>query len=101
MMILERLIQHVYPGKAMELEALDKEYDAVESKYGFPSKKRYSLLAGADKIQTLVIERQWPSMAAMESAFEKLTADPVYQNVNVKSIPVIRDNRWELYSILP
>jgi hypothetical protein len=84
----------------MELEALDKEYEAVESKYGFPPKKRYSLLSGPDEIQTLVIERQWSSMAAMETAFEKVMADPVYQGVTEKSLLLIRDNRWELYSVL-
>ena len=101
MVTLERLIQHVFPGKGAELEALDKEYNAVESKFGFPPKKRYQLLAGPDEIQTLVIERQWPSMAAMETAYEKIMADPAYQAVSAKSLAVIRDNRWELYSLLP
>ena len=101
MVILERMTQHIYPGKWAELEVLDKEYNAVESKHGFPPKKRYSLIAGSDEVQTLVIERQWPSLAAMESHYEKILADPAYQALQAKSLPVMRDNRWELYSVLP
>jgi hypothetical protein len=101
MVTLERLIQHITPGKWAELEALDKEYDVVESRFGFPPKKRYQLLAGPDEIQTLVIERQWPSLAAMEAAYEKIMADSAYQTLTAKSLPVIRDNRWELYTLMP
>ena len=101
MITLERQIQHIFPDKMPVLEALDAEFNKVESRFGFPSKKRYLLIAGPDEINTLVIERQWSSLAALEAAFEKALADPDYQAVYAKSIGIIRDSRWELYQVLP
>jgi hypothetical protein len=101
MVTLERMIQHVYPDKWPELAALDAEYNQIESRFGFPAKKRYLLIAGPDEVNTLVIEREWPSLAAMEAAFEKVMADPGWQAVNAKGLTIIKDQRWELYSVLP
>jgi hypothetical protein len=84
-----------------ELEAIDKEYNAVEAKMGFPPKKRYQMISGPDEQGTLIIERQWGSLAAMEAAYEKIMADPKWQAVNQKSNTIIKDNRLELYTPLP
>ena len=46
MVIVERLIQQVRPDKWAELEALDKKYGAVESRCGFPAKRRYRCFVG-------------------------------------------------------
>lgn len=100
MVILERLIQHIAADQWQALDALDKEYDAVESKHGVPAKKRYRALAGPDDVDTLIVEREWPSMAAMETAFEHLMADPEYQKVNSKAEGIVLDNRWEYYMVL-
>jgi hypothetical protein len=40
-------------------------------------------------------------MAVMEAAYEKLMADPAYQAVTQKGYTVIRDNRIELFMLLP
>jgi hypothetical protein len=101
MIIIERLVQHIYLDKWAELETIDKEWNAVESKCGFPAKVRRRIIAGPDDQGTLIIERQWPSLAAMETAYEKLFAEPAYQVVSQKSGAVIRDNRMELYTPLP
>jgi hypothetical protein len=101
MVIIERDVQHIYPDKWAELESLDKEYNVIESKYGFPNKRRLTLVTGADELQTLIIERQWESLAAMEAAFEKLLADPAYQALVLKGAHVLRDVRMELYQPLP
>jgi hypothetical protein len=101
MVILERQVQHVYTDKWAELEQLDKEFNAVEARYGFPPKKRYQMMSGPDEMGTLIIERQWASLAAMEAAYEKLMLDPAYQSVNQKSSLILKDNRLELYTPLP
>ena len=75
MVILERDVQHIYPDKWDELNAIDGEFNQIESGLGFPAKKRFQLLIGADEVNTLIVERQWPSMAAMEAAYEKAMAD--------------------------
>ncbi len=79
MQVIERHIKRVRPGKWAEVEQKEKEYDAVEAKYGFPPKKNYRCWSGAYDSSTLVMERQWESFAAMEAAYEKAIADPEWQ----------------------
>jgi hypothetical protein len=51
-------------------------------------------------MDTLIIERQWDSFAAMEAAYEKVIADPDYQQLQVESVPITRKNRFERYLVL-
>ena len=39
MVILERDVQHIYPDKWDELNAIDGEFNQIESGLGFPAKK--------------------------------------------------------------
>jgi hypothetical protein len=66
----------------------------------FQRKKRFQLLIGADEVNTLIVERQWPSMAAMEAAYEKVMADTSWQALVAKSNDMIRDHRYEVYLVL-
>jgi hypothetical protein len=63
MVIVERMIQKIRPNKWAELEAIDKKYDVVESRLGFPAKKRYQCIVGGHDTNTLIVERQWESFA--------------------------------------
>ena len=101
MIVVERLIQQIRPNKWAELEALDKKFDAVESRLGFPPKKRYRCYVGGHNTDTLIIERQWKSMAAMEAAYEKAFADPEDQALGAEAASIIKSNQYELYSPLP
>jgi hypothetical protein len=101
MITIERMIQHIYPGKWAELEAIDKKYNAVEARLGFPAKKRYQLLMGTHPAGTLIIERQWPSLAAMEAANERGMADPEYQALQQEGASIIKSVHWELYMPMP
>ena len=101
MIVVLRQIQHIYPDKWAELEAIDKKFNVVEDRLGFPAKKRYQLLSGSDEVNTLIIETQWPSMALLESTYEKAMADPEYQALQIGAIPIIKSTHWELYSVLP
>jgi hypothetical protein len=99
MIVIERLVQHINPEKWAELESLDQQFNQAESQHGFPKKQRKLLISGGDELQTLIIERQWASLAAMEAAYESLLADPAYQALS--SAGVIKDTRMELYQLLP
>jgi hypothetical protein len=101
MIVVLRQIQVIYPDKWAELEAIDKKYNLVEGRLGFPAKKRYQLLSGRGEVQTLIVETQWPSMAVLESTYEKAMADPEYQALQMGAIPIIKSTNWELYSVLP
>ena len=101
MIIVLRQIQHIYPDKWAELEAIDKKYNVAEARLGFPAKKRYQLLSGTDEVNTLIVETQWPSMANLESTFERALADPEYQALQNGSNSIIKSLHWELYMPLP
>jgi hypothetical protein len=101
MILVERLTQQIRPGKWAELEAIDKKYNTVESRLGFPAKRRYRCYVGGHNINTLIVERQWESLAAMEAAYEKAFADPEYQALEVESAPIIESAQVELYAPLP
>ena len=101
MIIVLRQIQQIYPDKWAELEAIDKKYNVVEGRLGFPAKKRYQLLAGRGEVNTLIVETQWPSMAAMESTYEKAMANPDYQVLMNEGNSIIKSIHWELYHLLP
>lgn len=100
-MLLERMIQHIFPSKWAELEALDKKYNVVEARLGFPAKKRYQLLMGSHPMGSVIIEREWPSLAALEAAMMKALADPEYQALQQESAAVIKSIYWENYMPMP
>jgi hypothetical protein len=99
-MFLEREIQQIRPGKWAELEAIDKKYNAVESRLGFPAKRRYRCYIGGQTNNTLNIEREWESLAAMETAYMKIFMDPEAQVLNVEVETIIESQQVEVYLVL-
>ena len=99
-MILVRLVQHVHSGKWEELESVDSKFNAIENRLGYPPKRRYRMFAGADDSDTLVIEREWESLAAMETDLTKAMALPDYQRLLTETNGLIDSNRWEFYFVL-
>jgi hypothetical protein len=99
MAILERQIKHIHPEKRAERAAHAGEFEAIESKYGYPPNKHYILIAGSDEWGTDVLEREWPSMAVMEETFQKVNADPEYQALMKKYTTWARDTRLEIYMV--
>ena len=98
MKIVERMVQEIFPGQNAALDDLDKRYDAIESKLGFPPKKRMWSISGPHPTNTLVLEREWESMAAMETAIEKL-----FENEGIRALwkegeTIIKSSRIELYA---
>jgi len=98
MKVVEWMIQEIYPGQQAALEELDKRWDAVESTLGFPAKKRFWSMSGSYNSQTLIIMREWESLAAMEAAYEKSMANPDIQALFEEGADVIKSSRIELYS---
>ncbi len=94
--IIERNIQRITNGKWDELEQLNSQYDKLESKIGFPPKKRFRYLTGEFDTQTIVIERQWESLAKMEKLETMAYLDPEYQKLNDKFSLIIEWQRLEL-----
>ena len=75
MIVVSRWIQTVRPGKWAELEELEKKYQDVERRLGFPpTKKRYRSFAGGHDLSTLIVEFHWDSLATMEVTLDRLKA---------------------------
>ena len=101
MSMLERNIQIVKPGKWAKLHAIDKEFDAMEAGLGFPPKTRYQCMIGGHSTNTLVIEREWESLAVMEATYLKTMADAEYQKLGEKLNELILSSQIEVYMRLP
>jgi len=94
--VVERMTQQIYATKWLTLENLDKKYDAIEGKHGYPQKNRYRLFAGGGSTNTLVVVREWESLAAMETAYEKAFAEPEWQALNAEATDIIANNQIEI-----
>jgi hypothetical protein len=101
MIAIERMVQKIYPGKWAELVEIDKKYDEIERSVGFPAKKRYQCIIGQYDQNTLVIERQWGSLAEMESTYEKVLALPEYQALGKEIESIVASSQDEVYTPLP
>ena len=101
MIAIERMTQKIYPGKWAELEVLDKKYNVIEQKAGFPAKKRYQCMMGGLDFNTLIIEREWKSLAEMEATYDKVMADPEFQALGAEGTSIIQSVQIEVFTPLP
>jgi hypothetical protein len=99
-MFMERQVQQVNPDKWEELEKLNMKYDALERKAGFPAKKRMRCYIGENNNSTLVLEREWESLAAMEAAYMKVMVDPAWQALDHPLNQIVTSVKTEVYLIL-
>jgi hypothetical protein len=99
--ILERQVQKIYAGKWDDLDEIDKRYDQVEKKYAFPPKRRYRAFSGTSDTDTIVIEREWKSMAKYEETMLKIWADSEWQKLNKEGEKIIEYNHFEFYLVWP
>jgi hypothetical protein len=99
-MFLERQIQQIQPGKWTELDALDQKFNTIESRLGFPAKRRFRCYIGGHPNSTLVIEREWESLAAMETAYMKSFMDPEWQALNGQFETISESIQVEVYLVL-
>ena len=101
MIVLERQIQKVIPGKWAALEEIDKRFSTLENKFGFPPKKRYQYIIGGQDTNTLIIERQWESMAAFEENFTKAMSSPEHQALVAEMENIVSSTQFEVLTPLP
>ena len=95
--VIMRLIQKVANGKWDDLEEIDKKYNVIEEKLGYPPKKRYRSLFGAYDNNVIIIERQWQSLSKMEKILTKGFLDPELAKLEKKLESIIEWQKTELY----
>lgn len=96
-MFVERMIQQIFPGKWEELDELDEKYTTYEDRLGFPPKRRFHCMTGSYDTNTVIIEREWESLAVMEEIYTKAFADPAYQKLGEEASSIVKSSQVELY----
>ncbi|MBN1658289.1 MAG: hypothetical protein JXA93_07810 [Anaerolineae bacterium] len=96
---MERLIQEVDRTKWAKKITIEKRYEIVEARLGFPPSRRYRAFIGAENANTRVIERDWSSQGAYLDTIEKALADPEWQALGAEQAGIVLGNRVELYMI--
>jgi len=98
-LIIQRLIQRVIPGKWDALNEIDPKFNEIEKKYGFPdNKRRLRPVTGSLDMNTVIIEYQWPSMGKLERAMTKALLDPEHQKLSVELEKIISHQIMEIYT---
>ncbi len=103
MRVMERIVQKVRPGQWAALEEAGKKLTAAERRLGWPAVvKRYRpIFFGGGDLNTLIIEREWDSLAAYESALDNVIYDAEFQAIINEFRNVIEGTTVELYVPLP
>ena len=95
--VIMRLIQRIENGKWDDLEEIDKKFNVIEEKLGYPPKKRFRSLSGAYDNNVVIIEREWQSLAKMEKTITKGFLDPELAKLEKKIESIIEWQKTELY----
>ena len=99
MKIVERQIVQVVPGNWEAVESNEEKWEPIETPLGFPPKRRYRCLT-TNNTNTYIFERQWESMAALETAMEKAYASPEWQAMMADAAPLYGERKVEFYTPL-
>ncbi len=99
MKLLERLIQKVDRTSWSKKLALEKRYEIIEARLGYPPSRRYRAWIGAEDTNTRVIERDWSSLEAYLVTVDKSLQDPEWQALGAEQAGIVLSNRTEIYRI--
>jgi antibiotic biosynthesis monooxygenase (ABM) superfamily enzyme len=100
MKVMMRTTVKIVPGKMAEYMEIEAQSQAMASRYGMPSWRRYSPLSG-DAAHTIIYDMEFDSLAELEASFEKMSADPERKEFMAKSDGTIVSHENEFYMPLP
>jgi hypothetical protein len=81
MAILERHVQTLQIGPAAYWER-ERKFLAIEARMGgFPAKRYYALVFGGESGSITVWEREWESLALMDSTYTQMMTEPSMQEL--------------------
>ena len=102
MKLIVREITKVIPGKWNEAIELHKKRVVNATRLGSPPFKIYRSISGqGDWSNTIILEREWDSLAAWESFFDKATKDPKVKKEFIdKWQNITQSHKFEFYTPL-
>ena len=96
-MVMERCVQTVV-GTYEEVKAIENEFDSLEAKMGnVPNKRRYWASYGSLPFGTMIWEREWDNLAAIQAYNEKIMQSPDWTPTFDKAGKIFSNVRFELY----
>ncbi len=98
-MILVRDIFHLKFGKAKDAIAMLSEIDELGKKYGFKKGRALTDLVTSQSY-TLVLERDWDSLAAWETSMKEGSGSAEFQKWYQKFIPLVDSASREILNIV-
>ena len=99
MRIMERMIQKVDRTSWAKKLAIEKRFEVVQARLGYPPTRWYRAFIGSNDTNTRVLERDWSSLAAYLTTVEKAVADPEWQALGAEQLGIVLSNQVELYWI--
>lgn len=99
MRIMERMTQKVDRASWAKKIAVEKRYEPVEARLGYPPSRRYRAFIGTTDTNVRVIERDWSSLGAYLTTVEKALQDPEWQALGAEQLGIVLGNQIELYII--
>jgi hypothetical protein len=94
------MVQEIYPGKWDELEEIDKKFNELEKRLGYPTetKRRLRPLFGSLIFNSIIIEYTWPSMGKLERTMVKGALDPEMQKLSEELDTIVKTQTTEIYT---
>lgn len=99
MRIMERLTQKVDRTSWAKKIAIEKRFEVVEARLGYPPSRRYRAFIGSSDTNTRVIERDWSSQGAYLNTLEKALVDPEWQALGAEQAGIVLGTQVELFMI--
>jgi hypothetical protein len=99
---LFRCTQKVAFGKWDDKLEQEKKYLAAETRLGAPAVRQYRALIGGDILETYVKEWEYDSLAEMEQAFQRFSADPEWQALGEENDEqgIALEHQYEVFQLI-
>ena len=99
MAIVMRLIQRFQASKKREFVELEKQFAELEARGILPKGERLLSLSGRDPGNTLVWQRQFPDLTAVNEFLQQIEASPEHTELAKKQAPFFEGTWIELYEV--
>ncbi len=97
-MTLIRDVFRIHPDRMKDAKALIPEIQSLNKRLGVPVGRAMTDVTGP--YYTLVLEREFPSLAAFEESLAKIFADPEWQKAYGRFRPMIESGHREIFSVV-
>ena len=99
MAIVLRLVQRFQAAKKQEFIDLEKQFAELERRGLLPKGERLLSLSGRDPGNTLIWQRQFPDLTAVQEFLQQIEASPEHTELAKKQAPFFEGTWLELWEV--